>query len=389
MLIPRLCSQKIKVALQRQAAVALLGARQVGKTTLALQYAKNLDHQYLDLENPEDRQSLEHPLFYLRQFEDKLVVLDEIHRVPELFSVLRVLIDEGRRKGLGTGRFLILGSASAELLKQSGETLAGRIEYVNLNPLSVSEVGENQMSKLWLTGGYPLSFLATSEEDSIAWRANFIRTYIERDMMQFTSRVSTELLTRLWTMLAHSQGTMLNASRLGTSLEVTSPTVSKHIEFLSDMLVVRKLNPYQANIGKRLVKTPKVYIRDTGLLHALLNLRSTSELLRHPVCGFSWEGFVVEQICEVIEGRATPLFYRTADEAEIDLVLEWHRTGSLWAIEIKRSMARAPTRGFYSSIDTLKPSRSFVVCMHQRAHLIEKDIEVLDLTEFLKIASTE
>lgn len=389
MLIPRQCLQKIEVGLQRQAAVALVGARQVGKTTLALQYAESLDHHYLDLENPEDRQSLEHPLFYLRQFEDKLVVLDEVHRVPELFSVLRVLIDEGRRKGSGTGRFLILGSASVELLKQSSETLAGRIEYVNLNPLHVAEVGKNQMSKLWLAGGFPLSFLAISEADSLAWRTNFIRTYIERDLLQFVPRVSTELMTRLWTMLAHSQGTMLNASRLGKSLEVTSPTVSKYVGFLSDLLVVRKLNPYRANIGKRLVKTPKVFIRDTGVLHALLNLRSRDELLRHPVCGFSWEGFVIEQICEVIEGRATPLFYRTVDEAEVDLVLEWHRTGELWAIEIKRSMSRAPSRGFYSSIDSLQPRRSFVVCMHQRALLIRRDIEVLDLAEFLKVASTE
>jgi len=387
--IHRQCFEQINVAVQRQAAVVLLGARQVGKTTLALRFALSCDHHYLDLENPEDRQSLEHPLFFLRQFEQKLVVIDEIHRVPELFSVLRVLIDEGRRKGIRTGRFLILGSASVDLLKQSSETLAGRIEFVNLNPLSVAEVGENQTNKLWLSGGFPLSFLADNEEDSHVWRKNFIRTYVERDVLQFNPRVPTELLTRLWTMLAHNQGTMLNFSRLATSLEVTSPTVNKHIGFLTDMLVVRKLNPFQANLGKRLVKTPKVYIRDSGLLHSLLNLRSIDELMRHPVCGFSWEGFVVEQICGVIEGRATPLFYRTADEAEIDLVLEWHRTGELWAIEIKRSMSRPPSKGFYSSIDLLNARRRFVVCMHQRAFTMQKNVEVLSLSEFLKIAATE
>ncbi|MXW06772.1 MAG: ATP-binding protein [Gammaproteobacteria bacterium] len=385
----RQCIEQINVAVKRQAAVVLLGARQVGKTTLALHFAHSCDHYYLDLENPEDRQSLEHPLFFLRQFEHKLVVIDEIHREPELFSVLRVLIDEGRRKGIRTGRFLILGSASVDLLKQSSETLAGRIEFVNLNPLSVAEVGENQTNKLWLSGGFPLSFLADNEEDSHVWRKNFVRTYVERDVLQFNPRVPTELLTRLWTMLAHNQGTMLNSSRLATSLEVTSPTVSKHVGFLTDMLVVRKLNPFQANLGKRLVKTPKVYIRDSGLLHSLLNLRSIDELLRHPVCGFSWEGFVIEQICGVIEGRATPLFYRTADEAEIDLVLEWHRTGDLWAIEIKRSMSRPPSRGFYSSIDLLNARRRFVVCMHQRAFTMQKNVEVLGLSEFLKIATTE
>lgn len=389
MFIQRQRLEQLDIALQRQAAVALLGARQVGKTTLALHYAKSFDHHYLDLENPEDRQSLEHPLFYLRQFEDKLVVFDEVQRVPELFSVLRVLIDEGRRKGLSTRRFLILGSASVELLKQSSETLAGRIEYINLNPLSVSEVGKNRIGKLWLLGGFPLSFLAKSEEESLAWRKNFLRTYIERDMLQFNPRVPIELLTRLWTMLAHNQGNMLNSSRLATSLEVTSPTVSKHIGFLNDMLVVRRLHPYQSNLGKRLVKTPKVYVRDSGLLHALLNLRSNDELLRHPVCGYSWEGFVIEQICDSVEDRATPLFYRTADEAEIDLLLEWHRTGDLWAIEIKRSISRPPSRGFYSSINLLKPKRNFVVCMHHRIYLIHKNVEVFGLPEFLKLVAAE
>ena len=375
--------------MQRQAAVALLGARQVGKTTLALHYAKNREHVYLDLEDPEDRRSLDNPAFFLRQFENKLVIFDEVQRVPELFSVLRALIDEGRRKNLDTGRFLILGSASIELLKQSSESLAGRIEFVNLSPVNVSEVGKSEIGKLWLCGGFPLSFLASSEKASLIWRKNFIRTYIERDMRQFNQRVPTELLERLWTMLAHNHATMLNTSRLATSLEVTPPTVSRHVEFLSDLLVVRKLTPFRANLGKRLVKTPKVYIRDSGLLHALLNLSSAAELQRHPICGFSWEGFVSEQIIDTVEARATPLFYRTADGAEIDLVLEWHRTGDLWAIEIKRSMTRPPSRGFYSAIDALKPKRCFVVCMQQQTYMIQKNVEVMGLTEFVKLAATE
>ena len=389
MLIQRQNFEKLKVALQRQAAVALLGARQVGKTTLALHYAKNFEHVYLDLEDPEDCRSLDNPTFFLRQFENKLVIFDEVQRVPELFSVLRALIDEGRRKNLDTGRFLILGSASIELLKQSSESLAGRIEFVNLNPLNVSEVGESEIGKLWLCGGFPLSFLASSEEASLIWRKNFIRTYIERDMRQFNPRVPTELLERLWTMLAHNHAMMLNTSRLATSLEVTSPTVSRHVEFLSDLLVVRKLPPFRANLGKRLMKTPKVYIRDSGLLHALLNLSSADDLLRHPICGFSWEGFVSEQIIDTVETRATPLFYRTADGAEIDLVLEWHRTGDLWAIEIKRSMSRPPSRGFYSAIDALRPKRRFVVCMQQQTYMIQENVEVMGLAEFLKLTAAE
>ena len=235
------------------------------------------------------------------------------------------------------------------------------------------------------TGGFPLSILASSDEESMLWRRDFVRTYVERDMLQFNPRVPTELLVRLWTMLGHNQGTMLNSSRLATSLDVTSPTVSRHIGFLSDLLLVRRLNPFSANLGKRLVNSPKIYIRDSGILHALLNLRTNDELLRHPVCGFSWEGFVIEQIIEAVEDHATPMFYRTADGAEIDLLLEWHRTGDLWAIEIKQSMQRPPSRGFFSAIDTLNPRRNFVVCMQQRPHRIRPDVEVQGLADFLQV----
>lgn len=385
MFLQRDCLKKLRVAIQRQPAVALLGARQVGKTTLALEYAKSHDHVYLDLQDSADRQSLSNPSFFLSQFEDKLVVMDEIHRIPELFPTLRGLIDQGRRKGLTSGRFLILGSASVGLIKQSSESLAGRIEHVSLSPFSVAELGTDNISKLWLRGGFPLSILASSDEDSIIWRKNFVQTYVERDMLQFNPRVPTELLARLWTMLGHNQGAMLNSSRLATSLEVTSPTVSRHIGFLDDLLLVRRLNPFSANLGKRLVKSPKIYIRDSGVLHALLNLRSIDELLRHPICGFSWEGFVLEQIIEAVEDHATPMFYRTADGAEIDLLLEWHRTGDLWAIEIKQSMQRPPSRGFFSAIDTLNPRRNFVVCMQQRPHQIRKDVEVQGLADFLHV----
>ena len=389
MFIRRACFEKLRAAIERQPAVALLGARQVGKTTLALEYARDQDHLYLDLENSEDRQNLTDPSFFLRQFEDKLVVLDEIQRAPELFPKLRGLIDQGRRKGLTSGRFLILASASVDLLKQSSESLAGRIEYVGLSPLSVAEVEVNELVKLWLRGGFPLSFLASSDNDSLVWRKNFVRTYVERDMLQFNPRVPTELLTRLWTMLGHNHGTMLNSSRLATSLEVTSPTVSRHVGFLDDLLLVRRLNPFGANLGKRLVKSPKVYIRDSGVLHALLNLQSNDDLMRHPICGFSWEGFVIEQVIEATEDHATPLFYRTVDGAEIDLLLEWHRTGDLWAIEIKQSMQRPPSRGFFSALDALNPRRSFVVCMQQRPHRISRDVEVQGLSEFLHILVDE
>jgi len=323
-MIERRIKQQVTDALDRQAAVALIGPRQVGKTTLAQEIGEERRALYLDLEDRDDREKLSNAALFLKQYEDRLVVLDEIHRVPELFQTLRGIIDQGRRKGKRTGRFLILGSASIDLLRQSGESLAGRIEYVDMQPLDVTEVGteEDVLNRLWIQGGFPDSFLARSEGDSVKLRKSFVRTYLERDVPQFGPRIPAETLERLWTMLAHGQGTMLNASRLASGLSLTAPTVTKYIDLLVDLLLVRRLRPFHANIGKRLVKSPKVYVRDSGLLHALLGLGDYNALAGHPVVGASWEGFVIENLLAVVPDRTQASFYRTSAGAEVDLVLE-------------------------------------------------------------------
>lgn len=362
-MIPRRTTHEIERALARQASVALIGPRQVGKTTLALQIGAARDALYLDLESRADRVKLTDPALFLGMYADRLVILDEIHRAPGLFLELRGLIDHGRRRGQRHGRFLLLGSASIDLLRQSGESLAGRIEYVEMGPLDVLEAADGlaDVDRLWLRGGYPDSFLAASDADSLAFRQNFVRTYLERDVPQFSQRIPTETLGRLWTMLAHGQGTLLNASRLATGLAVTSPTVSSYVDLLVDLLLVRRLRPFHANSGKRLVKSPKVYVRDSGLVHALLGIQDHAALAGHPVIGPSWEGFVIESLLAVVPPRTVASFYRTAGGAEIDLVLELPGSHGLWAVEIKRSLSPTVTRGFHAARADLAPARSFVV----------------------------
>lgn len=362
-MIERHAKYEVREALARQAAVAIIGPRQVGKTTLAQDIADERPSVYLDLEAPEDRAKLADPALFLRTYEDRLVVLDEIHRAPEIFQTLRGLIDQGRRRGHRAGRFLILGSASIELLRQSGETLAGRIEYIDLNPLDVAEIPTDMLAtqELWLRGGFPESYLARSDDDSFAFRRNFIRTYLERDVPQFGPRIAAETLERLWTMLAHGQGTTLNAARLATSLSVSSPTVTSYIDLLVDLLLVRRLRPYSSNAGKRLVKSPKVYVRDSGLVHALLGIDSFERLAGHPVMGMSWEGFVIESLVASAPPRTSASFYRTAAGAEIDLFLELPGNRGRWAIEIKRSLSPKAERGFHHAREDIKPDRSFLV----------------------------
>ena len=336
--------------MKRQAGVALIGPRQVGKTTLAHAVAEQTDALYLDLEAGADRAKLADPALFLAEYEDRLVVLDEIHRAPELFQELRGLIDRGRRLGKGTGRFLILGSASVDLLRQSGESLAGRIEYVPLNPLDVLDVtaATAPMAALWVRGGFPDSLLAASDTDSLAFRRDFIRTYLQRDVSEFTQRrIPAETLERLWTMLAHGQGALLNASRLAASLGVSSPTVTGYIDLLVDLLLVRRLRPFHANIRKRLVKSPKVYVRDSGLVHALLGIEDHNALAGHPVAGASWEGFVIENLLAAVPPATAASFYRTQAGAEVDLVLERPGGRQPWAIEIKLGLTPRPSRGFH------------------------------------------
>ena len=346
--------------LEAQAAVTLLGARQVGKTTLALQIAEAVPSIYLDLEDPADRDKLADPALYLRAHEDKLVILDEIQNAPDLFGVLRGLIDKGRRKGRKTGRFLLLGSASIDLLHQSSESLAGRIAYRELAPLDVTETGGDTHDALWLRGGFPQSFLARGDAGSLNWRRNFLRTYLTRDIPALEPRIPSETLRRLWTMLAHGQGTLLNASRLATSLSISSPTVARYIDLLVDLLLVRRLAPYHANLGKRLVKSPKIYVRDSGVLHALLAVPTLDALRDHPIAGPSWEGFVVETLINCSPAWTAAYFYRTSAGAEIDLLLELPGD-RLWAIEIKRSLSPKVERGFHIACDDLKTERKLVV----------------------------
>ncbi len=383
-MIERRAEKNVRSALERQAAVALIGPRQVGKTTLALDIAREAESVYLDLESRADREKLSDPVLYLSQFEDRLVILDEIHRVPDLFQELRGIIDQGRRSGKRSGRFLLLGSAALDLLRQSGESLAGRIAFVNLGPFDVSEVALDAASatRLWLRGGFPDSFLARNDIESMALRQDFIRTYLERDIPLFGPRVPAETMQRLWTMLAHSQGTLLNASRLAVSLATSAQSVTRYIDLLADLLLVRRLQPWHGNLNKRLVKSPKVYVRDSGLLHALLVIADYDALAGHPIIGASWEGFVIENLLAVAPERTHASFYRTAAGAEIDLVLELP-DGKVWAIEVKLGTAPRLERGFYQAMEDIKPDRAFVVYSGEERYPMVTGIEAIGLRDMV------
>lgn len=388
-MIKRRAYEQVEAALKRQAAVAIIGSRQVGKTTMAFEMTRGSNALYLDLESPKDRSKLRDPELFLKEHEDRLVIFDEFHRMPELFQSLRGIIDQGRRDGRGLGRFLVLGSASIDLLRQSSESLAGRIEYINLNPLDIMEIPNPKasLSQLWLRGGFPDSFLARSDKDSFAFRQNFIKTYLERDIPQFGPRIPAETLGRFWTMLAHNQGTMLNASKLAAGLSVSAPTVTKYIDLLTDLLLTRRLQPFSTNAGKRLVKSPKIYIRDSGLVHALLGIETYNDLAGHPVFGNSFEGFVIENILSMIPERTGVSFYRTASGGEIDLLLELPRNHGLWAIEIKSGLTPKPTKGFYHAIADLKPSRSFVVYSGHDRYPVSQGVEAIGLYDMASILS--
>ncbi|MGD9896841.1 MAG: ATP-binding protein [Candidatus Methylacidiphilaceae bacterium] len=379
-MIPRRKAAVLRARLDQFPAVALLGPRQVGKTTLAEEIAQERPSVYLDLEDPADREKLSVPALYLSSHEDKLIVLDEIHRMPELFQVLRGLIDQGRRRHLRAGRFLLLGSASIDLLKQSGETLAGRIAYVELEPFDVLEVDGDAGDKLWIRGGFPDSFLAPSGATSAIWRENFIRTYLERDIPQLGPRVPAETLRRFWTMLAHGQGGILNAAQLARGLGIDGKTVARYLDLLVDLLLVRRLPPFSRNMGKRLVKSPKVYVRDSGLVHTLLGLDDREAVLGHPVAGGSWEGFVIENLLRAAPERTRACFYRTSAGAESDLVLELPG-GRLWTVEVKRGLAPKLDKGFHHAREDLAPQRSFVVYSGEERYPKGEGIEVLGLKE--------
>lgn len=384
-MIPRIKRPEIEKALAHEAAVALIGPRQVGKTTLAHEIGAQCPSVYLDLESPADREKLYDPLQFFSLHTDKLVILDEIHRVPTLFEVLRGVIDEGRRTGKATRRFLLLGSASIELMRQS-ETLAGRIEYIDLGTLNVLEVGGyEKILDLWLRGGFPRSFLAENDEQSFRRRQNFIRTYLERDIPMFGPRVPSETLERLWMMLDHNQGTLLNASQLARNLSVSTPTVLSYISLLVDLLLVRRLQPFHSNMGKRLAKTPKTYIRDSGLVHALLGIQTMDELLGHPIVGASWEGMVIENLLAFAPPRTRASFYRTVKGVEVDLVLEMGAKHGTWAIEIKRGTIPKENKGFRLALEDIQPSRAFIVHGGEDRYPKGDNVEAIGLVEMVEI----
>jgi uncharacterized protein len=360
-MIERALEPILSQRLNEAPAVALTGPRQVGKTTLALKQAAVNGAIYLDLESTADRARLAEPELFLANYLDQLVILDEVQRVPGLFPVLRGLIDRGRREGRRTGLYLLLGSASLDLLKQSGETLAGRISHLELTPFTAPETnGLVSDDDLWVRGGFPDSCLALDDSVSLRWREDFIRTYLERDIPQLGPRIANETLRRFWTMLAHNQGGVLNVSQLARNIGVDGRTAAGYIDLLVDLLLIRRLAPYHANVGKRLVKSPKVYVRDSGVVHALLGIPSLEGLLAHPVVGASWEGFVIENLIVAAGPMATSWFYRTSAGAELDLLLEWP-DGDRWAIEVKRSLDPRPGRGFYHACEDVSPSDRFVV----------------------------
>ena len=372
-LLPRLTDE-----IQHSPAVAILGPRQVGKTTLALEAAQSIPSIYLDLESERDRTKLAQPELYLVDHLDKLVILDEVHRAPGLFPVLRGLIDQARRGGKRAGQYLLLGSASLDLLQQSGETLAGRIACLELGPLNILETGPDQADALWLRGGFPESLTAASDARSLRWRQHFIRAYLERDIPQFGPRIAAETLRRFWTMLAHHQGGLLNVAQLAGNLGVDAKTAQRYIDLLCALLLVRRLPAWHANMGKRLVKSPKVYVRDSGLVHALLDIESKEALLSHPVVGSSWEGFVVDNLLSCAPATVQGYFYRTSGGAEVDLLLALPG-GEIWAVEVKRSLSPKVERGFHAACEDLRPARKLVVYPGSESFPLGNDVQAVPL----------
>ena len=384
--------------LQWSPAVVLLGPRQVGKTTLAREVQRHQEKkgfvvEYLDLESPRDIKKLGEKLDeadeYLEAREDKLVILDEVQHVPELFQTLRGLIDRGIERGREAGRFLLLGSASGKLLRQT-ESLAGRVSYIRLNPLDISEIDFRDQSALWLRGGFPRSFLAPDTQISLDWRESMINAYLAGDLSRLVLDEAGTLLRSLWEMLAHEQGSTLNAARFSKSLKINGKTVARYLGFLEDLFVVRRLQAYNANVKKRLVKSPKIYVRDSGILHSLLNIGNLEELLEHPAVGGSWEGFVIENLLENAPYRVQASFYRTATNGdEIDLVLELPGHHRPWAVEIKRGERPVPEAGFFKARDDIEAERSFIVCSAEGHREREQGVEVIGVRELAEILRAE
>ncbi len=409
-MIPRLLSQKIIRALENMPAVALLGARQVGKTTLALHIADQLSKKkhapdgtaspvsgkssdYLDLELDSDLIKLSDPETYLRRFENKLLIIDEVQRLPDLFRTLRGLIDIRRRAGEKNGYFLLLGSASRDLLQATSETLAGRIRFLELSPLSALEIHHTDPlgfnpDKLWFRGGFPDSYLASTDSQSWEWRGDFIASYVQRDIPMLGPQISSTRMKRLWTMLAHYHGQQVVLSELGRSLEVSHTTISTYLDTLSDFYMVRRIPPWSGNTKKRLVKSPKIFIRDSGLLHRLLNISRADDLFGNPVVGASWEGFVTENILTSLPEDWQYSYYRSQTGAEIDLILEGPGQ-QVWAVEIKRSAAPALSRGYHNGCEDVGATRKYVIYAGSERFPMPGSTEAIGLIDFMKMIADD
>jgi hypothetical protein len=379
--VPRLITEGIKQKLGNIPAVLILGPRQCGKSTLAKTIISEMANAiYLDLERPSNINKLTDPEAFFSFNADKLICLDEIQRTPDLFPVLRSIIDENRRNG----QFIMLGSASHNLIKQSSETLAGRISYFELTPFLLKEISEdrhfNTLRKLWLRGGFPRSYLASNERESFEWRLDFIRTFLERDIPQIGFRIPAKTLERFWKMSAHLHGQILNSSKLGESLGLSHHAVRSYVDLFDQTFVLRILRPYEANLKKRLIKSPKIYLRDTGLLHALLGIEGHNDLLGHPVYGASWEGFVIENILSLLSDW-TASFYRSSSGSEIDLILE--KGKKRIAVECKVSTSPTPNRGFWNAMKDLKIKEAWIIAPVKDTYPLENGVRVAPLQTFI------
>ncbi len=369
----RKASQEIRNHLSWSPAVAILGARQIGKTTLARQIAAEFPKSiYLDLENSQARAKLEQADVFFQAHRDRLIVLDEIQNAPELFSTMRGEIDADRCNG----RFLILGSASFKLLQQS-QSLAGRLALVDMAPLLLSEVHRDfeDIQTLWLRGGFPNSYTAPNDEASWLWRDGFVRHFLNTDLPALGINVEPELMRRFWRMTAHLHGQLFNASSIATSLGVSSPTVTRYLDHLVQCLMLRRLEPFHANLGKRLVKSPKIYVRDSGLLHYLMGIHNITDMMGHPITGASWEGFCVEQICNHLPAGASVSFYRTAAGAELDVVVETGR--KTLGFEIKFSSAPKVTKGFWQACEDIGVNQAYVIAPVQEGWTMANNVQVI------------
>lgn len=389
----RIIHQRLNDLLAQFPAVALLGPRQVGKTTLAFaQKDIHPDVVYLDLERPSAQRQLDDPEAFFAAHPNQLVILDEVQRLPGIFSILRGVIDQRRRDGEAAGQFLLLGSASGVLLQQSSESLAGRVAQLELTPFQAREVFNEGVSAadlnaLWVRGGFPLAWLASNDAASLTWREVFITTYLEKDIPALGPRIPATTLRRLWTMLAHNQGELLDQAKLASALAISGQTVGRYIDLLSDLMLVRRLPAWSGTVGKRLVRAPKVYVRDSGLVHALLGLQDLDAVLSHPVAGSSWEGFVVEQLINAAPS-AQASFYRTSNGAEVDLVLEF-RNSQTWVIEIKRSSAPTVSKGFYTAANDLSASRKLLVAPVGQSYPMKEGIEVMSPLEAAQLIAMQ